>query len=171
MASGNQRRAFCRACGKAVTLGLSVCPNCGQNPARFHTRWKATLLSVVGGLALGLVAFPLAPQLGTPPVPTAAPVVALAVRPTFTPTPTPTAPPTPTATETATPTTTPTATATPAATSRPFVPTATATITPTPKPTVEPPVSLSPKDGADFGGEDTEIFLQWQGTLQEGQQY
>ena len=172
MASGNRRRVHCRACGKSVTLGLSVCPNCGQNPARFHTRWQATLLSVAAGLVLGLVAFPVAPHLDTPATPTAVPVVALAVRPTFTATPSATAPPTRTPTETSTPSTTPTATPTIAvATSRPFVPTATATVAPTPKPTVEPPASLSPKDGADFGGEDTEIYIQWQGTLQEGQQY
>ena len=32
-------------------------------------------------------------------------------------------------------------------------------------------MALSPKEGAEFGGEDTEIFIQWEGSLQEGQQY
>jgi hypothetical protein len=170
MAGGN-RRVRCRACGKSVTFGLSVCPNCGRNPARFHTRWKSTVLSVIFGTALGLVAFPLVPHLETPhPVETPPAVVVAAARPTFTTTPTATAPPTPTATQTSTSTPTPTPTST-AAVVRLVVPTATGTVTPTPKPTAEPPVAISPKDQAEFGGEDTEIFIQWEGTLQEGQQY
>ena len=32
-------------------------------------------------------------------------------------------------------------------------------------------MAISPKDQAEFGGEDTEIYIQWSGTLQEGQQY
>ena len=115
MAGGNRRRVRCRACGKSVTLGLSVCPNCGQNPARFHTRWKSTILSVIFGTALGLVVFPLVPHLETPhavQTPPALPVLVAVARPTFTGTPTATAPPTPTATQTSTSTPTPTPTPT-----------------------------------------------------------
>jgi hypothetical protein len=171
MVGGNRRHVRCRACGKSVTLGLSVCPNCGQHPGRFHTRWKATALSVIVGIALGLAFFYSVPR---PQVPRAAavrtPAIVVIARPTFTPTPSATAPPTPTPTQTSTATPTPTVTPTTAVV-RVSVATATGTVTPTPKPTAEPPVAVSPKDQAEFGGEDTEIYLQWEGTLQEGQQY
>ena len=141
---------------------------------RFHTRWKTTVLSMLAGLALGLGAFPLVPHIGVPvavPASTVAPVVVALARPTFTATASATPQPTPTATETSTTTPSPTPTPTAVATVRAFASTATATVSPTPRPTTEPPVALSPKDAAEFGGEDTEIFLQWQGTLLEGQQY
>ena len=48
-------RVRCRACGQRVSRGLSVCPFCGHDPVRFHTRWSATALSVLCGLLLGIV--------------------------------------------------------------------------------------------------------------------
>jgi hypothetical protein len=131
------------------------------------------LLSVIFGVALGLAVFPFLPRLETPSValaPLLTPAIVAVARPTFTPTVTPTAPPTPTPTQTPTPTLTPSPTPT-TPVIRTTVPTATGTATPTPKPEAEPPVAVSPKDQAEFGGEDTEIYIQWEGSLQEGQQY
>jgi hypothetical protein len=168
-------RVRCRACGARVSRGLSVCPNCGRDPVRFHSRWRTTALSVLCGLLLGLVLAPLAarvPVAGSA-VPAASAQPLLAARPTFTPSATPTRPATATATGTTTavPTLASTATAgkavavpTPAAANL-NRPTATA------RPVVEPPRPVSPKDQTEFGGEDTEIFLQWEGNLLEGQQY
>ena len=137
-------RVRCRTCGQRVSRGLSVCPVCGHDPVRFHTRWRTTALSVLCGLVLGILLAPLAPRplggLSVLPTETAKPIVA--ARPTFTPTPLPTA----------------TATGTPSA------PTARTTALPAPR-------LVSPKDQTEFSGEDSEIFLQWEGNLQEGQQY
>lgn len=154
--------------------GLQLCPFCGHNPTRFHTRWKATLVSAVLGLIVGLVVVLVTPP--PPPLvalsvsPTHAPLVPSSPRPTFTPTATHT--PLPTATASQTPTSPPTATATHTpVTIVQNLPTATSTASATPRPTVAPPRLLSPKDQHEFGGEDVEIILQWEGTLQEGQQY
>ncbi|HET6317434.1 MAG TPA: hypothetical protein VFG86_13315 [Chloroflexota bacterium] len=140
-------RVRCRACGQRVSRGLSVCPFCGHDPVRFHTRWSTTALSVLCGLLLGIVLAPLAPRpLGGPSVlatGTAKPIVV--VRPTFTPTRLPTA----------------------TTTGTPIAPPARTTI----RPLVEAPRLVSPKDQAEFGGEGSEIFLQWEGILHEGQQY
>lgn len=163
----------CRACGERVSRGLSVCPNCGRDPLRFHTRWRAAVLSVSCGLVLGLVLAPLAPrrpEAAAPPVTTQP---ALAARPTFTPSATPTRPAAATATATPAPARTFTPTSPPAKASATPVGTPAGRTTPTatPRPLVEAPRLLSPKDQTEFGGEDTEIWLQWESSLQEGQQY
>lgn len=166
-------RVRCRACGRRVSRGLSVCPYCGRDPLRFHTRWSATVLSVLCGLLLGLVLAPLAPRppgaLSVLPTDTAQPIVV--ARPTFTPSATPTR------------SQAGTATGTPAATSTQTINAAAARTTAAPPTRTAPPPAatsktlgeaprlVSPKDQTEFGGEDTEIFLQWEGSLQEGQQY
>jgi hypothetical protein len=170
----SRRRVQCRACGRFVLSGLSVCSYCGRNPARLHSRWRPTLLSVLLGVGLGAGLLTFAPGLAAPlaslvPTPTFAVPVAAPVRPTFTPTTTST--PRPTATPTYTPTPAPTGTATP---TLPPAPTAAQTSTPTltPRPTVAPPRLVSPNDGVDYGGgPDAEIVLVWEGRLQEGQQF
>ncbi len=97
----------------------------------------------------------------------------VAARPTFTPSATPTIVVVTSATSTATsfPTASvfniPAKTTTGAGVSTPTSapPTATA------KPPIEPARLVSPKDQTEFGGEDAEIILQWEGTLLEGQQF
>lgn len=172
MQSGNRRHIRCRGCGRSVTYGLSVCPRCGRNPLRLHSRIRTTAWAVVLGVAAGIVLFPFAPAIG--PAQAASPtplVVAALLRPTFTATPSPTAPATPTPTLTPTSTSTPTPTSTTAARAATSAPVSTATATPTPRPTIEPPRPVSPPDQKDIGGEDAEIVLTWEGALQEGQQF
>jgi hypothetical protein len=175
LADALQGRVRCRAFGQRVTHGLSVCPYCGHQPVRFHTRWRATLLSVLAGLVLGFLLFPFAPHpqaLGLSIRATETPRAVAAARPTFTPTPTATPLPTATATNTATPAPpSPTATNT---TVRVVQSTPTATSVPptaTPRPTVAPPRLLNPPDRQDVSGDDTEILLRWEGSLQEEQQF
>src|SRR5512139_3734395 len=96
--SVRRRQVRCRACGRSVLAGLNVCPHCGRNPAEFHMRWRATLLSLLAGIAAGSALFTSLPGLprllALPPEPTPAPAVAAARRPTFTPTLSPTRRPT-----------------------------------------------------------------------------
>jgi hypothetical protein len=175
MARPRRERIRCRSCGQSVTYGLSVCPRCGHNPARLRTRWSTTILAVLVGVTAGIVLFPIVPHpaltmAAVTPGPPA--TIVVIVRPTFTPTTTPTVPPsaTPTSTATATPQASATATSPPLRASA-GAPTSIPSPSPTPKPTVEPPRLVSPPDQAEYGGEDTQIILQWQGTLQEGQQF
>lgn len=162
----------CRACGRRVTYRLSVCPHCGHNPLRFHTRWRATVLSVAVGVISGLALFPFLPHPSASSVNTLTETpraVALA-RPTFTPTATATPLPTPppaTPTQTLLPTATSTVVKAPQSTPTPT----TAPPTATPRPTVAPPRLLAPNDQAEYGDEGAEIILQWEGVLEEGQQY
>ncbi len=171
--NGLQKPVRCRACGQRVTHGLSVCPHCGHNPIQFHTRWRATSLSVLIGVIVGLALFPFAPHpsaLSSALTVTDTPHPLAIARPTFTPT--VTATPLPTATTTNTPTASPSPTATPTVAKVALsAPTATSTASATPRPTVEPPRLVSPKDQIEFGGEDAEVILTWEGTLQEGQQF
>lgn len=162
----------CRACGQRILRGLQICPHCGRQPTRFYTRWRFVVLSVLLGLGLGSSVAPFTPQRPSTPLlttPTRAPQPQPSRRPTFTPSPTPT--PRPTVTPTETPTPRPTATTTPTSALASNAPTTTPTATATPRPTVAPPRLRNPKDQAEFGGEDVEIILEWEGVLQEGQQF
>lgn len=163
----------CRTCGQRILRDLAICPHCGHQPLFFHTRWSFTLVSILLGLGLGFSLVPFAPgppATALPSAQTTTPLPQPSRRPTFTPT--PTATPRPTATPTETPTPQPTVTATPtSATIVSNTPTTIPTLTATPRPTVAPPRLINPKDQAEFGGEDTLLFLEWEGVLQEGQQF
>lgn len=171
--NASRKRARCRACGQRVAYGLNICPHCGRNPQYFHTRWRATLLSLLAGVAVGLALLPVAPHPDAIELafgPSDTPMPAFRVPPTFT----PTATLAPTATPTASPSATPTAPATaiqtrPANATNP--PTATSTATPPPRPTVAPPRLVSPKDQDVFASADDQPTLQWEGTLQDRQQF
>ncbi|MBI5878679.1 MAG: hypothetical protein HZB53_13600 [Chloroflexi bacterium] len=170
----SRKRVQCRACGRRVLGGLTVCPHCGHHPGYLHSRGRPTIASVLLGVAAGIVLFVLVPGVaatmtGFVPTLEPTPVVVVWARPTFTPS--PTATPRPTATSTTTPTPEPTSTTTP---TLPPAPTTaqTSTPTPTPRPTVPPPRLVLPPDGVDYGGgPDAEIVLVWEGRLQEGQQF
>ena len=172
MLSPTKEKMRCRACGQRIMRNLGICPHCGRHPARFHTRWRFTLVSLLLGLGLGLGLAPLAPLPNTAALlnETATPLPQPLRRPTFTPTATPTPLPSATPTQTATPPPTTTQTATPPPV-RTLAPTTTPAPTPTPRPTMAAPRLVSPPEQAEFGGEDALILLDWEGALAEGQQF
>ena len=150
----SRRRVQCRACGRLVLSGLSVCPYCGRNPARLHSRWRPTLLSVLLGVGFGFGLLTFAPGVAAPlaalvPTPTVRAALAVPARPTFTPTTTSTPRPTTTPTYTATekPSATATDTLVPSETSLPTdTATNTAVPTETPVPTDTPSVTPLPTE-------------------------
>lgn len=172
------------------TRGLQVCPHCGERLKQDWLRPLLLVVTMVGAVALLVLAGPrliqtmkefrparavgtLQAMVSDMPVLVEVPSLTPSLTPSITPSPTstptstplPSATPSPTLTPrpTATPTATPTYTSspTPTRTRRPATPTPKLP-TPTPLPTVAAPVLLAPEDESTQAGEDAIIELAWQ---------
>jgi hypothetical protein len=173
----------CRSCQRQVSSGLTVCPYCGAQLRRSWQRPLQVLLTLAILAALVYLGITYLPRYSVqlkhawgelqglrgrvrPPEVTFLATPTFTATATGTRTPTPTMTPTPTFTSTAVP-----------PTETPLPPTVTSTRRPVPTRTPTPPFAaprlVSPDNGSEIRGGDTQITLRWEsgGSLAEDEWY